>query len=231
MIAPNTDKLIVALDVETVEAARTLVQQLGDSVSFYKIGMELVYGGGLDFARELKNAGKKIFIDLKLHDIGATVERATRQIARLEADFLTIHAYPQTMSAARAGAGDKLKILAVTVLTSYNAQDLEDAGYTGSVTDLVMRRASQARATKIDGLILSPMELTAVRAHIGPQMLLVTPGVRPTGATVNDQKRVMTPSKAILAGADHLVIGRPISRASDPRAAAQAVRDEILKSA
>jgi orotidine-5'-phosphate decarboxylase len=220
------DRLIVALDVETVDAARALVATLGEAVSFYKIGMELAYGGGLELARELKDSGKRVFIDLKLHDIGATVERATRQIARLNMDFLTVHAYPQTMAAARAGAGD-LKLLAVTVMTSYDDADLADAGYAYSVADLVARRAAQAKAAGIDGLILSPLELSAIRPIVGPKLLLVTPGVRPAGADAGDQKRIMTPSQAIAASANHIVVGRPVTRAADPRAAAQAIVAEI----
>lgn len=227
MTAPAArDRLIVALDVETVEAGRALVATLGDAVSFYKIGMELAYGGGLDLARELKDAGKRVFIDLKLHDIGATVERATRQIARMNMDFLTIHAYPQTMAAARAGAGD-LKLLAVTVMTSYDDADLAEAGYALGVADLVARRAAQAKTAGIDGLILSPLELAAIRPVVGPDMLLVTPGVRPAGADAGDQKRIMTPGEAIAASANHIVVGRPVTRADDPRAAAQAIVAEI----
>ncbi|MGJ0508771.1 MAG: orotidine-5'-phosphate decarboxylase [Methylocystis sp.] len=224
--AAARDRLIVALDVESVEAARALVSTLGDAASFYKIGMELAYGGGLTLAQELKDAGKRVFIDLKLHDIGATVERATRQIARLGMDFLTIHAYPQTMAAARAGAGD-LKLLAVTVMTSYDDADLRDAGYALGVADLVARRARQAQAAGIDGLILSPLELSTIRTLIGPGMLLVTPGVRPAGADAGDQKRIMTPAQAIAASADHIVVGRPITRAADPRAAAEGIVAEI----
>jgi orotidine-5'-phosphate decarboxylase len=220
------DRLIVALDVETVEAARALVATLGPAVSFYKIGMELAYGGGLELARELKDAGKRVFIDLKLHDIGATVERATRQIARMNMDFLTVHAYPQTMAAAREGAGD-LKLLAVTVMTSYDDADLAAAGYAFGVADLVARRAAQAKTAGIDGLILSPLELSAIRPVVGPKMLLVTPGVRPAGADAGDQKRIMTPAQAIGASADHIVVGRPVTRAADPRAAAEAIVAEI----
>jgi orotidine-5'-phosphate decarboxylase len=227
MTSVPRDRLIVALDLESVAEARALVAKLGDSVSFYKIGMELAYAGGLDLARELKDSGRRVFIDLKLHDIGATVERATRQIARIGLDFLTIHAYPQTMAAARAGAGDGLRLLAVTVMTSYDDADLRDAGYALGVADLVARRARQAEATGIDGLILSPLELAAIRAVVGPDMLLVTPGVRPAGADAGDQKRIMTPAQAIAATANHIVIGRPITRAVDPRAAAEAIVAEI----
>lgn len=226
MSAQARDRLIVALDVDSVEAAQALVAQLGDAVSFYKIGIELAYGGGLTLARELKDSGKRVFIDLKLHDIGATVERATRQIARMGMDFLTVHAYPQTMAAARAGAGS-LKLLAVTVMTSYDDADLKEAGYAYGVADLVARRAAQAKAAGIDGLILSPLELATIRPVVGTDMLLVTPGVRPAGADAGDQKRIMTPAQAIAASADHIVVGRPITRAADPRAVAKAIIVDI----
>ncbi|TLG78525.1 orotidine-5'-phosphate decarboxylase [Methylocystis sp. B8] len=185
------ERLIVALDVESVDEARALVTALGETASFFKIGMELAYtGGGLDFARELKAAGKRVFLDLKLHDIGVTVERATRQIARFGVDFLTIHAFPQTMAAARQGASDgALKLLAVTVMTSYDDADLKEAGYACGVAELVARRAKQAKEERVDGLVLSPMELATVRPIVGSDMLLVTPGVRPAGADVGDQKR------------------------------------------
>jgi orotidine-5'-phosphate decarboxylase len=222
------DRLIVALDVESVEAARKLILTLGESVSFYKIGMELAYGGGLALVEELKSAGKAVFLDLKLHDIGQTVERATKQIARLGADFLTIHAYPLTMAAARAGAdGGGLRLLAVTVMTSYDDADLAAAGYACGVAELVARRSQQAREAKIDGLILSPLELRTVRALVGDEMILVTPGVRPAGSALGDQKRVTTPAQAIAAGADYLVVGRPITRAENPKWAAEAIVAEI----
>ncbi|MGD9541801.1 orotidine-5'-phosphate decarboxylase [Methylocystis sp.] len=223
------ERLIVALDVERVAEARALVAALGDTVSFFKVGMELAYApGGFDFARELKASGKRVFLDLKLHDIGATVERATRQIARLGVDFLTVHAFPQTMAAARQGASEgALKLLAVTVMTSYDDADLTEAGYACGVADLVARRALQAKEARVDGLILSPMELSAIRPIVGPDMLLVTPGVRPAGADLGDQKRVMTPGEAIAASANYIVVGRPITRAADPAVAAEAVAQEI----
>jgi orotidine-5'-phosphate decarboxylase len=225
------NRLIVALDVESVEAARALIRELGDSVGFYKIGMELAYGGGLSLVDELKSSGKHVFLDLKLHDIGQTVERATRQVARLGADFLTIHAYPQTMAAARAGAdASGLRLLAVTVMTSYDDADLTAAGYAFGVQELVARRAKQAREVKIDGLILSPHEVKAIRTLVGPDMALVTPGVRPAGAALGDQKRVLTPGEAIAAGADYLVVGRPVTRAKNPREAADAIVSEIEES-
>jgi orotidine-5'-phosphate decarboxylase len=228
MTTEPRDRLIVALDVESVDAARALIATLGDAVSFYKIGMELAYGGGLPLVEELKAAGRKVFVDLKLHDIGQTVERATRQIARLGADFLTVHAFPQTMRAAREGAGGSgLRLLAVTVMTSYDDADLAEAGYGIGVAELVARRAMQAKAAGIDGLILSPLEVAPIRALVGAGMTLVTPGVRPAGAALGDQKRVMTPAEAIAAGADHLVVGRPVTRAENPRAAAERIVEEI----
>ncbi|MCB1419285.1 MAG: orotidine-5'-phosphate decarboxylase, partial [Notoacmeibacter sp.] len=175
MTSPARDRLIVALDVPTVLQAAGIVETLGDSVSFYKIGMELIYGGaGFDIARELIAEGKKVFIDLKLHDIPNTVERATRQLAGLGATFATVHAYPQTMAAAKRGAtGSGLKLLAVTVMTSYDDADLQSAGYAFGVRDLIARRALQAREAGVDGLILSPEEAEAMRELLGPDMLLV----------------------------------------------------------
>ena len=226
-IAPR-DRLIVALDLPDVAAARALVSRLGDTVSFYKIGMELTYGGGLGLASELAKAGKKVFLDLKLHDIPNTVARATAQVADLGATFLTIHAYPQTMRAARQALGaSPLKLLAVTVMTSYDDADLTEAGFAFGVKDLVARRAAQAKASGIHGLILSAEEAADMRALVGPDMLLVTPGIRPADAEVGDQKRIMTPSRAIAAGADHLVIGRPVTQAQDPVEAARRIVAEI----
>jgi orotidine-5'-phosphate decarboxylase len=227
------ERLIVALDVDSVADARALVAALGETVSFFKVGMELAYApGGFEFARELKTSGKRVFLDLKLHDIGVTVERATRQIARLGVDFLTIHAFPQTMAAARQGASDgasdgALGLLAVTVMTSYDAADLKEAGYACGVAELVARRAKQAKEARVDGLILSPIELAAIRPIVGADMLLVTPGVRPAGADLGDQKRVMTPGEAIAASADYIVVGRPITRAEDPAAVAEAIAREM----
>lgn len=221
------DRLIVALDLPDVEQARRMVARLGFAVNFYKIGLELAYGGGLGLARNLKDDSRKVFIDLKLHDIPNTVEQAARQIAKLGADLLTVHAYPQTMKAARLGAGGDLKLLAVTVMTSYDDADLKEAGFGYGVADLVARRADQAKAAGIDGLILSPHETAAMRRRLGPDMLLVTPGVRPGGAALLDQKRAMTPREAIAAGADYLVVGRPVTQAPDPAAAAEAIVAEI----
>jgi orotidine-5'-phosphate decarboxylase len=229
-IAPK-DRLIVALDLPGVAAADALVAKLGDSVSFYKIGYQLAYAGGLPFTRELVNAGKKVFVDLKLHDIGNTVARGVESIATLGATFLTVHAYPQTMKAAvEACAGSDLKILAVTVLTSYDDDDLHAAGYRFTVSDLVEARAQQAQVLGVDGLVSSPEEAASLRKIIGHQMQLVTPGIRPAGSASGDQKRIMTPSRAITAGADYLVVGRPITEATDPLRAAEAIQAEIVQS-
>ena len=229
-IAPR-ERLIVALDLSSVEAAEALVARLGDAVSFYKIGYQLAYAGGLSYAQKLAGAGKQVFLDLKLHDIGNTVAQGVKSVARLGATFLTVHAYPQTMQAAVEARGGALRILGVTVLTSYDDNDLNAAGYETSVKALVARRAEQARALGIDGLVCSPEEAANVRAIAGAGMALVTPGIRPAGAEAGDQKRIMTPAAAIAAGADYLVVGRPIVAASDPRAAAEAIVAEIAQQA
>jgi orotidine-5'-phosphate decarboxylase len=222
------ERLIVALDVASVTEAEALVVRLGETVSFYKIGYQLAFAGGIDFARVLAGAGKRVFLDLKLHDIGNTVARGVESVARLGASFLTVHAYPQTMHAAVDGRkGSTLRLLAVTVLTSYDDADLAAAGYDFTVSELVGERAAQARDIGIDGLVCSGEEAAILRPVVGPGMVLVTPGIRPAGAAVGDQKRVMTPSAAIAAGADHLVIGRPIVAARDPQAAAEAIVIEI----
>jgi orotidine-5'-phosphate decarboxylase len=229
-IAPR-ERLIVALDLSSVEAAEALVARLGDAVSFYKIGYQLAYAGGLSYAQKLAGAGKQVFLDLKLHDIGNTVAQGVKSVARLGATFLTVHAYPQTMQAAVEARGVALRILGVTVLTSCDDNDLNAAGYETSVKALVARRAEQARALGIDGLVCSPEEAANVRAIAGAGMALVTPGIRPAGAEAADQKRIMTPAAAIAAGADYLVVGRPIVAASDPRAAAEAIVAEIAQQA
>ena len=222
------DRLIVALDTPDISRARRLVEAIGESAVFYKIGMELAYGGGLPLVTELSGAGKQVFLDLKLHDIPNTVERATAQAARLGAGFLTVHAYPQTMRAAVAGArGSGMQVLAVTVLTSYDDADLFDVCYRFGVVETVRRRAEQARELGVDGLVASAAEAAMVRKTIGEAMLLVTPGIRPAGGAIGDQKRVATPAEAILSGADYLVVGRPVTEAPDPRAAAQAIVAEV----
>jgi orotidine-5'-phosphate decarboxylase len=226
----HRDRLIVALDVPTIAAAEAMIARLGDSVTFYKIGYQLAYAGGLPLVRQLAGAGKKVFTDLKLHDIGNTVSRGVESVAGLGATFLTVHAYPQTMKAAVEGrAGSSLKILAVTVLTSYDDGDLHAAGYRLGVSDLVEARAQQAQVLGVDGLVCSPEEAVSLRKIVGHQMALVTPGVRPAGAATGDQKRVMTPARAIAAGADYLVVGRPVLEAPDPKAAADAIVAEIAQ--
>jgi orotidine-5'-phosphate decarboxylase len=222
------DRLIVALDIPDVDEARRLVETLGETVVFYKIGMELAYGGGLPLVSELAAAGKHVFLDLKLHDIPNTVERTTAQAAKLGATFLTVHAYPQTMRAAVAGArASGLQILAVTVLTSYDDADLSEAVYRFGVVETVRRRAEQALELGVDGLVASPAEAAMARETVGAGLAIVTPGIRPAGGAVGDQKRVATPAEAIRNGADYLVIGRPVTQAPDPRAAAAAVVAEI----
>jgi orotidine-5'-phosphate decarboxylase len=226
-LAPR-DRLIVALDMPGVDDARRLVERIGDSAVFYKVGMELAYGGGLPLVSELAAAGKQVFLDLKLHDIPNTVERATAQAARLGARFLTVHAYPQTMRAAVAGArGSEMQILAVTVLTSYDDADLFDAVYRFGVVETVRRRAEQALELGIDGLVASAGEAVMARQTVGAELLLITPGIRPAGGMVGDQKRVATAAEAIRNGADYLVVGRPVTQSPDPRVAAEAIIAEI----
>jgi orotidine-5'-phosphate decarboxylase len=228
-VAPR-DRLIVGLDLPSVDAAEAMIARLGDNVTFYKIGYQLAYAGGLPLVPQLVRAGKKVFVDLKLHDIGNTVARGVESIARLGATFLTVHAYPQTMKAAVEGrAGSDLKILAVTVLTSYDDDDLHAAGYRLGVSDLVAARAQQAQVLGVDGLVCSPLEAAEVRKIVGLQMKLVTPGIRPASSAAGDQKRIMTPGRAITAGADYLVAVRPIIDAPDPRAAADAIVAEIAQ--
>jgi orotidine-5'-phosphate decarboxylase len=228
-IAPR-DRLIVALDLPDIAQAEAMIGRLGDSVSFYKIGYQLAFAGGLALVPKLADAGKKIFIDLKLHDIGNTVARGVESIARLGATFLTVHAYPQTMKAAVEGrAGSSLKILAVTVLTSYDEADLAAAGYRLGVSELVEMRAKQADATGVDGLVCSAEEVGALRGIVAPRVCLVTPGIRPAGSAAGDQKRIMTPARAIASGSDYLVVGRPVLAADDPKLAAEAIHAEVAQ--
>ena len=221
------DRLIVALDVSSVDEAQAVMRRLGDSVTFYKIGYQLAFAGGLSFAQVLIGAGKQVFVDLKLHDIGNTVAQGVKSVARLGATFLTVHAYPETMKAAVDAREGKLRILAVTVLTSHDDANLRDAGYDTTVTALVARRAGQARAIGVDGLVCSGEEAAGVRAIVGSKLSLITPGIRPAGSAANEQKRIMTPAAAIAAGADYLVVGRPVIGAADPKAAADAIVAEI----
>lgn len=225
------DRLIVALDVPNAVAGLALAERLGDNVGFYKIGLGMLTGGGLALAMELKcDHGKRIFLDLKLFDIGATIEAAVRGLSQFDLDFLTVHGDPHVVRAAKEGAGDSgLQILAVTVLTSLDRGDLDACLIRdGAIPDLVAERAARAFEAGADGVIASPQEAAMIRAL--PQAegrLIVTPGVRPTGAATGDQKRIATPAQAIREGADHIVVGRPIWQAADPAAAARAVLAEM----
>lgn len=227
----SDDRLIVALDVPNAIEGLVLAERLGDAVGFYKIGLGMLTGGGLALARELKDDhGKRIFLDMKLFDIGATVTAAVRGLAQFDLDFLTVHGDPHVVRAARDGVGGKdMKILAVTILTSLDRDDLDASLYkAGNVADLVLERAALALAAGADGVIASPQEATLIRALPEAKgKLIVTPGVRPSGAASGDQKRVMTPAEAIAAGADHIVVGRPIWQAADPRQAARAIFDDM----
>lgn len=222
------ERLILALDLPDVAAAETMVARVADAVGVLKIGYQLAFNGGLPLAERLLRDGRNVFLDLKLHDIGNTVANGVAGIAAMGAHFLTVHGYPQTMQAAVQARGNSdLKILAVTVLTSYDDADLKAAGYAHPVAETAAERARQARDIGVDGLICSAEEAARLRAIVGSDMLLVTPGIRPAGSEAGDQKRIMTPARAIEAGADYLVIGRPILQADDPRAAAEAIISEI----
>ncbi|WP_072395540.1 orotidine-5'-phosphate decarboxylase [Hyphomicrobium sp. CS1GBMeth3] len=231
------DRLIVALDMPTTEEARRLVAVLDDTVSFYKVGLELLFAGGLDLARDLSRQGKKVFLDMKLLDIGNTVERAVANASELDVTFLTVHGPDlKTLRAAVSGrAGSKVKLLAVTVLTNLSADDLAQQSSSLSPADLVLRRAELAYAAGFDGVIASGQEAARIRAATGPNFLIVTPGIRLPGGTTDDQERVMTPDHAIMAGANHIVVGRPITQADDPKLAAETflhhIREAVAKSA
>jgi orotidine-5'-phosphate decarboxylase len=228
MKIPARDRLIVALDVPSVAEAEMIVSRLGDSVTFYKVGLQLTFAGGLPFAERLARAGKQVFLDVKLLDIDNTVAGAVKSIAAMGMTFVTIHAYPQAMRAAVAARGSSpLKLLGVTVLTSMDQSDIAGAGYAGSVADLVAKRAVDAHAAGMNGIVASPSEVKAVRALVGPEMALVIPGIRPSGSAAGDQKRIATPGDAIRDGADYLVVGRPVTRDSDPKAVADAIVAEI----
>ena len=231
MMPTSDDRLIVAMDVPNVLDGLELAKTLGDSVSFYKIGLGMLCGGGLALANELKQEhGKRIFLDMKFFDIGATVEAAVRGVAQFDLDFLTVHGDPHVVRAAREGAGgSNMKILAVTILTSLDRDDLDASCIKpGDVADLVQERAGIALSNGADGVIASPQEAALIRALPEAQgKLIVTPGVRPAGAALGDQKRVMTPAQAVANGADHVVVGRPIWQAKDPRAAAQSISAEL----
>ena len=222
------DRMIVALDVPSVTEAQSIISELGHHASFYKIGYQLAFAGGLDLARDLAREGRKVFLDMKLLDIDTTVAKAVDNVAKMGVTMLTLHAYPKAMKAAvEAAKGSPLTLLGVTVLTSMDEADLADAGYSTTPRELVLRRAIQARDAGMGGLVCSAEEATEVRALVGPDMAIVTPGIRPAGADKGDQKRVMTPADAIQAGASHLVVGRPITGAADKAAAAHAIAAEI----
>ena len=231
MTNSNKDKLIVALDLPSTDAARALVDTLGDSVSFYKVGLELLFSGGLDLARDLKRQNKRVFLDMKLLDIGNTVERAVATAATLGLDFLTIHGHDsKTLKAAVKGRGaSSLKLLAVTVLTSLDAADLAEQGTSLSPSDLVLKRARLAHANGFDGVIASGQEAAKIRAASRPNFLIITPGIRLPGGEAGDQTRITTPEDALRAGANHLVVGRPINAAPNPKAAAEAFQGHIAR--
>ena len=222
------DKLIVGLDLPTLTEAEKAVRELGDTVSFYKIGYQLAFAGGFDFARELAEDGKKIFLDMKLLDIDNTVAKGVENIVKMGMTMLTLHAYPKAMRAAvEAAKGSNLCLLAVTVLTSMNEQDVIDAGYEYDPHTLVLRRAEQALTAGMGGIVCSAEEASAVRKIVGPAMAVVTPGIRPVGSDRGDQKRVVTPADAIRNGSSHLVVARPIVAASNRKAAAEAILAEM----
>jgi orotidine-5'-phosphate decarboxylase len=223
------DKLIVALDLPSYDEARALVDRLGDTISFYKIGLELLFSDGLSLARELKRDGKRVFLDLKFLDIGNTMERAVASAANLGVDFITIHGHDtkSLKAAVRGRANSNLKLLAVTVLTSLDQSDLDEQGIAATPGELVLSRARLAQNAGIDGVIASGQEAAAVRAKAGPGFLIVTPGIRVPGGERGDQARITTPEEALRDGADHLVVGRPINAAKDPKAAAEAFLSRI----
>ena len=225
------DKLIVALDLPSYDEARALVHCLGDTVSFYKIGLELLFSDGLPLAQELKGEGKRVFLDLKFLDIGNTVERAVAAAAKLGVDFITVHGHDtKTLKAAvRGREGSNLKLLAVTVLTNLDQSDLDEQGIAATPSGLVIGRARMAENAGFDGVIASGQEAAALRAETGPKFLIVTPGIRLPGAEVGDQTRVTTPEDALRFGANHIVVGRPINAAKDPKAAAEDFLAHIAK--
>ena len=222
------DRLIVPLDVPTVMEAEAMVETLGDTVSFYKIGHQLAFAGGLNFIRELRDMGKQVFLDMKLLDIDNTIEKGVENIVKMGVQMTTIHAYPNAMKAAvKAAQGSDLCLLGVTVLTSMDDDDLKNAGYAHEAKELVLKRAQQASDLGMGGVVASAQESANISEIIDPKMAIVTPGIRPSGADVGDQKRIMTPADAIKAGSTHLVVGRPITAADDPKKSAQNIIDEI----
>ncbi|WP_438750651.1 orotidine-5'-phosphate decarboxylase [Pararhizobium sp. O133] len=228
MTATARDRLIVGLDLPTIGEAESIVKALGNDALFYKIGYQLVFAGGLELARDLARDGKKVFLDMKLLDIDNTVAKGVENIVKMGMSMLTLHAYPKAMKAAvEAAKGSDLCLLGVTVLTSMDEQDVIDAGYEYDPHTLVLRRAEQARNAGMGGIVCSAEESAAVRKIVGADMAIVTPGIRPAGSDRGDQKRVMTPAAALNAGSSHLVVGRPIVKANDPKAAARVILDEM----
>ena len=222
------DPVIIALDFDNARDADHLVGTLGDSAKIYKVGMELFAAAGMDYVRSLTGRGKSVFLDMKYHDIGETVKRAVAVAARSGASFLTVHGLGQVMRAAVEGRGDSpLKLIAITVLTSLDQDDLREQGYSGTIPDLVAQRVEQAMKIGMDGIVASPLEARAIRAQAGPGAIIITPGVRSRGAAAGDQKRVATPREAVDDGVDYVVIGRQVSRAPDPAAALAAIRAEL----
>jgi orotidine-5'-phosphate decarboxylase len=222
--------LIIALDVDSAEEALSLIEKIGPAAGFYKVGMELYAAAGMSLVKRISASGRKVFLDLKLYDIGETVKRATRRICNdASPEFLTVHGSRSVMQAAVEGRGNSpTQLLAVTVLTSFDEEDLADLGYASSISDLVSLRVKKARESGMDGIVCSPLEVARVRSLSGPDMKLVTPGVRSAGADKGDQKRVATPAEALRDGADYLVIGRQVTRATDPRAACEQILAEVL---
>ena len=224
----SKDRLIIPLDVPTVADAHAMIERIGDTAGFYKIGHQLAFAGGLGLANELLQDGKQVFLDMKLLDIDNTVAKGIENIVKMGVQMTTIHAYPKAMKAAvEAASGSDLCILGVTVLTSMDDGDLADAGYHGDAESLVLKRAKQAAEANMGGIVASAKEAKQIREIVGPDMAIVTPGIRPVGSDAGDQKRIMTPADAITAGSSHLVVGRPITASPDPKSAAQAVLDEI----
>ena len=222
------DRLIVPLDVATVMDAEAMVDTLGDTVSFYKIGHQLAFAGGLNFIRELRDMGKQVFLDMKLLDIDNTIEKGVENIVKMGVQMTTLHAYPNAMKAAvKSAQGSDLCLLGVTVLTSMDDDDLKNAGYAHEAKELVLKRAQQASDLGMGGVVASAQESASIREIIDPKMAIVTPGIRPAGSEVGDQKRIMTPADAIKAGSTHLVVGRPITAADNPKKSAQNIIDEI----
>jgi orotidine-5'-phosphate decarboxylase len=226
----KSDPVIIALDFDSAATADNLVAALGDSAGFYKVGMELYAAAGMDYVRSLVDRGKRVFLDMKYYDIGETVKRAVAVASRSGAELLTVHGVGQVMRAALEGRGDSpTKLLAVTVLTSFDQNDVEELGYDCSLADLVSQRVRLAMTAGMDGVVGSPLEARAIRAQAGPDAILVTPGVRSKGASAGDQKRVATPAEAVCGGANYVVIGREVSRSPDPAGALRAIHAELAK--